>query len=229
MENYNKESIGKLSSFLEQAAANPDVMKDASWRASLQSQLNSIDYAKLGMLEQSANNLREGLKMRAQMEAAGQYNKDWDLSDIPNYDTLTKGEVFSDISPIKYMTANELSNKYFDNLKPGDLGTVWRDGVKYRVIGNSLQDLETIYDTHENDLINSPQGKAYMRQFITANNGDINKARDAFRNMIIASQMDRTLRPNLQVDQGWLTQEKLRAARSLGNTETTYGMPTRQQ
>ena len=65
MENYQRESIGKLAPFLEQAAANPEVMKDASWRSSLQAQLNSIDYAKLGMLEQSANNLREGLKMRA--------------------------------------------------------------------------------------------------------------------------------------------------------------------
>lgn len=229
MENYNKESIGKLSPFLEQAAANPEVMKDAAWRASLQAQLNSIDYAKLGMLEQSANNLREGLKMRAQMEAEGLYNPNWDRSDIPNYDTLGSKEVFSDITPVKYMTANELSNKYFDNLKPGDLGPVWRDGVKYRAIGNSYQDLETIYDTYENDLINSPQGREYMRQFIAKNNGNIDAARANFREMILASQMDRTLRPNLQVDQGWLTQEKLRAARSLGDAETMHTTPTRQQ
>lgn len=229
MENYNKETIGKLSPYLEQVAKNPAVMKDAAWRASLQSQLNSLDYTKLGMLEQSADNLRAGLEMRAKMEAEGLYNKDWDLSDIPNYDTLGSNAVFSDISPVKYMTANELSNKYFDNLKAGDLGTVWRDGVKYRAIGNSVKDLEAIYDTYENDLINSPQGKAYMRQFIAANNGDIESAREDFRSMILSSQMDRTIRPNLQVDQGWLLQEKARIARSVGTQEVNYTAPTRQQ
>lgn len=229
MENYNKESIGKLSPFLEQAAANPEVMKDAAWRASLQAQLNSIDYAKLGMLEQSADNLREGLKMRAKMEAEGLYNPNWDRSDIPNYDTLGSKEVFSDITPVKYMTANELSNKYFDNLKPGDLKPVWIDGIKYRQIGNSVQDLEAIYDTYENDLINSPQGREYMRQFIIDKNGDVSAARDAFREMIIASQMDRTRRPTLQVDQGWLAQQKLAAARGAGTGYSAEQLrPTRQ-
>ena len=229
MENYNKESIGKLAPFLEQAAANPNVMKDAAWRASLQTQLNNIDYAKLGMLEQSADNLRAGLKMRAQMEAEGLYNKNWDRSDIPNYDTLGSKEVFSDITPVKYMTANELSNKYFDNLKAGDLGPVWRDGIKYRAIGNSVEDLEKIYDTYENDMINSPQGREYMRQFIADNNGDINAARSDFRSMILASQMDRTIRPNLQVDQGWLMQQKINIARGISNTDMNHVAPTRQQ
>lgn len=231
MENYNKESIGKLAPFLEQAQANPEVMKDAAWRASLQTQLNNIDYAKLGMLEQSANNLREGLKMRAQMEAEGLYNPNWDRSDIPNYDTLGSKEVFSDITPVKYMTANDLSNKYFDNLKAGDLGPVWRDGVKYRAIGNSAEDLEKIYDTYENDLINSPQGREYMRQFISDNGGDINAARSAFRSMIIASQMDRTLRPSLEVDQGWLAKEKLNAARAAAvpQPQPEIVSPTRKQ
>lgn len=229
MENYQRESVGKLAPFLEQAAANPEVMKDASWRASLQTQLNSIDYAKLGMLEQSANNLREGLKMRAKMEAEGLYNPNWDRSDIPNYDTLGSKEVFSDITPVKYMTANELSNKYFDNLKPGDLEPIWRDGIKYRQIGNSVQDLEAIYDTYENDLINSPQGQEYMRQFIIDKNGDVSAARDAFREMIIASQMDRTRRPTLQVDQGWLAQQKLAAARGAGAGYSAEQLrPTRQ-
>ena len=230
MENYNKESIGKLSPFLEQAAANPEVMKDAAWRASMYNQLNNIDYAKLGMLEQSAENLRQGLKVRAQMEAEGLYNKNWDRSDIPNYDTLRNKKVFDDISPVKYLTANELSNAYFDNLKPGDLDPVWKDGIKYRQIGNTFEDLEEIYDHYENDLINTPQGKEYLRQFTIYNNGDVHAAREDFRNMILASQMDRTLRPKLEVDQGWLANEKLRIARAAANTkpdvEPVY--PTRQ-
>ena len=35
MENYQRESIGKLTPFLEQAAANPEVMKDSAWRSAM--------------------------------------------------------------------------------------------------------------------------------------------------------------------------------------------------
>jgi hypothetical protein len=65
------------------------------------------------------------------MKAEGLYNEDWDESDIANYDTLGSNRVFEDISPVRYMTANQLSNPYFDNLKPGSLGVQWKDGVKY--------------------------------------------------------------------------------------------------
>lgn len=228
-QNYYKESIGKFAPLIEQAAANPELMKTAAFRAQLQNAYNTVDYTTLSMLEESANNLRAGLEMRAKMKAEGLYNKNWDRSDIPNYDTLRSKEVFSDITPVKYMTANELSNKYFDNLKAGDLGPVWRDGIKYRAIGNSVEDLEKIYDTYENDLINSPQGREYMRQFIADNNGDVNAARSDFRSMILASQMDRTIRPNLQVDQGWLMQQKIKIARGIGDTDMSHVAPTRQQ
>ena len=39
------------------------------------------------------------------------------------YDTLSNKRVFSDITPVRYMTADELSNPYFSNLKPSSLGS----------------------------------------------------------------------------------------------------------
>ena len=72
-------------------------------------------------------------------------------------------KVFEDISPVKFMTANQLSNPYFDNLKPGSLGVQWKDGVKYQVTGNNMDDLYAVANAHYNDLINTPQGQKYYQ------------------------------------------------------------------
>jgi hypothetical protein len=102
--------------------------------------------------------------MRAKMEAEGRYKKSWDQSNIPQYDTLSNKSVFSDITPIRYMTADEMSNPYFSNLKPSSLGSVWKDGVKYDRQGITYDTLYSIADARFNDLISTPQGKEYYKE-----------------------------------------------------------------
>ena len=207
-ENYYNMTIGQMSDLINQAATDPDRMKDAGFRAQFYNRLNSLNYAGLSQLKESAENLRAGLEMRAKMEAAGKYNENWDDADIAGYDTLRTGRVFEDITPIEYMNANQLSNAYFDNLKAGTIGSTWRDGVKYTVTGNTVEDLRAVADAHMNDLIATPQGRMYMRDFLRKNNGDEEAAIADFRDMIVASQMDRTLRPTLTVDPAWLASLK---------------------
>jgi len=72
----------------------------------------------------------------------------------------------TDLAPIKYVTANELSNQYFDNMRPGALGQITRNGVKYNLTGNNYSDLKAIADAHYNDLINTPQGQQYYKQLL---------------------------------------------------------------
>lgn len=201
---YYEESIGKFAPLIEQAVANPDLMKSSAFRAQLQNAYNTVNYANLSMLEESAANQRAGLEMRAKMKAEGKYKDSWDLSDIASYDTLRQKRVFTDITPVQYMNFNEMSNKYFDNLKAGDLGYEWRDGVRYRKIGNNEEDLMRVYDTFRNDLIDSPQGQMHLRDFKMSGMTD-EQAENAFRKMIIGSQMDRVVRPQLVVDQGYYT------------------------
>ena len=208
---YYDLTMGHLKNTIQKAAQNPEFLKTAAGRAELQGMINSVDYASLGQLKQSADNLKAGLEIRAKMKAEGLYNEDWDDVDIANYDTLGRKEIFSDITPVKYMTANELSNKYFDNLKRGDIDFTWKDGVKYRVIGNTEEDLEQIYDRYRNDLINTPQGKKYLQDFKRMGYTD-QEAEQQFREMIIGSQMDRIIRPELRVDEGWLALAKLSAS-----------------
>lgn len=211
---------------ISQIAQNPDAMKDASFRANLQSLINSTDYSSLSLLKESADNLRLGLQTRAKMKAEGLYNEDWDESDIANYDTLGTKKVFEDISPVKFMTANQLSNPYFDNLKPGSLGVQWKDGVKYQVTGNNMDDLYAVANAHYNDLINTPQGQKYYQQMLKNTGGDADAARQQFIDMIASSQIDRTRRPQLTVDPLWLVQAKAAASRT-GRDEIIRPNPTR--
>lgn len=225
-ENYYNMTIGRMSDLINQAASDPDAMKDPGFRARFYSRLNGLNYAGLAQLRESADNLRAGLETRARMEAEGLYNENWDDSNIPEYDTLGTGRVFDDITPVRYMNANQLSNPYFDNLKPGTLRPVWQDGVKYQVTGNTVEDLEAVADAHMNDLIATPQGQMYMRDFLRARNGNEELARSDFRDMIVASQIDRTLRPTLTVDPAWLAQLRSSASRS-GTVDVQRPVPTR--
>ena len=205
---YYDLSLGRMQGLIDEVTANPDSIKDPSFRSRLFSNLNSLDYAKLSMLKESADNLRLGLKTRAEMEAKGLYNRNWDESDIASYDTLTQNRVFDDITPVAYMNANQLSDAYFDNMKPGTIGPVYEDGIKYIATGNTIEDLKAIANAHMSDLIATPQGQMYMKDFLKRRNGNYEKAEEDFKNMIVASQMSRILRPTLTVDPVWLATAK---------------------
>ena len=117
MENYQRESIGKLAPFLEQAAANPEVMKDSAWRSQMQSAINNIDYAKLGMYEQSAANLNARLQNIAKMEAAGKYNPNWDRLNISAWNSDEQG-VMNDLTPIEFQSLEAFGAPYVKDLQP---------------------------------------------------------------------------------------------------------------
>lgn len=210
---------------INQIANNPDAMKDASFRANLQSLINSTDYSSLSLLKESADNLRAGLEMRAKMEAEGKYKEGWDDSNIPQYDTLGNKRVFSDITPVRYMTADELSNPYFSNLKPSSLGSVWKDGVKYNRAGITYDTLYDIANARFNDLVSTPQGQKYYKEALQAAGGNESVAREAFVGMIADSQRDRIVNQDT-VDPLWLIQAKHAASRT-GKDEIIRPKPTR--
>lgn len=210
---------------ISQIAQNPDAMKDASFRANLQSLINSTDYSSLSLLKESADNLRAGLEMRAKMEAEGKYKEGWDDSNIPQYDTLSNKRVFSDITPVRYMTADELSNPYFSNLKPSSLGSVWKDGVKYNRAGITYDTLYDIANARFNDLVSTPQGQKYYKEALQATGGNEAAAREAFVGMIADSQRDRIVNQDT-VDPLWLIQAKQAASRT-GKDEIIRPNPTR--
>ena len=210
---------------ISQIAQNPDAMKDASFRANLQSLINSTDYSSLSLLKESADNLRAGLEMRAKMEAEGKYKEEWDDSNISQYDTLSNKRVFSDITPVRYMTADELSNPYFSNLKPSSSGSVWKDGVKYNRASITYDTLYDIANARFNDLVSTPQGQKHYKEALQATGGNEAAAREAFVGMIADSQRDRIINQDT-VDPLWLIQARYAASRT-GKDEIIRPNPTR--
>lgn len=212
-ENYYNMTIGRedFQNAINQMVSNPDYMKDASNRAQLQSLINSVDYAALSQLKESADYQRMGLQTRAKMKAEGRLKDSWDKSDIANYDTLGTGKIFDDITPVAYMNLNELSTPYFNDLKPGFLGTDYVNGTRYIVTGNNMEDLMAVATAKFNDLIDTPQGQKYFEEYLAMNNGDANAAKSQFINAVAQSQIDRTRRPKYDVDPAFIEQIKIQS------------------
>lgn len=227
-ENYYNMTIGRedFQNAINQMVSNPDYMKDASNRAQLQSLINSVDYAALSQLKESADYQRMGLQTRAKMKAEGRLKDSWDKSDIANYDTLGTGKIFDDITPVAYMNLNELSTPYFNDLKPGFLGTDYVNGTRYIVTGNNMEDLMAVATAKFNDLIDTPQGQKYFEEYLAMNNGDANAAKSQFINAVAQSQIDRTRRPKYDVDPAFIEQLKHSLkAKAAGASNTSNVLP----
>lgn len=227
-ENYYNMTIGRedFQNAINQMVSNPDYMKDASNRAQLQSLINSVDYAALSQLKESADYQRMGLQTRAKMKAEGRLKDSWDKSDIANYDTLGTGKIFDDITPVAYMNLNELSTPYFNDLKPGFLGTDYVNGTRYIVTGNNMEDLMAVATAKFNDLIDTPQGQKYFEEYLAMNNGDANAAKSQFINAVAQSQIDRTRRPKYDVDPAFIEQLKYSLkAKAAGASNTSNLLP----
>lgn len=227
-EKYYNMTIGRedFQNAINQMVSNPDYMKDASNRAQLQSLINSVDYAALSQLKESADYQRMGLQIRAKMKAEGRLKDSWDKSDIANYDTLGTGKIFDDITPVAYMNLNELSTPYFNDLKPGFLGTDYVNGTRYVVTGNNMEDLMAVATAKFNDLIDTPQGQKYFEEYLAMNNGDANAAKSQFINAVAQSQIDRTRRPKYDVDPAFIEQLRYSLeAKAAGASEASQVLP----
>jgi hypothetical protein len=167
-----------------------------------------------------------GLQTRAKMKAEGRLKDSWDKSDIANYDTLGTGKIFDDITPVAYMNLNELSTPYFNDLKPGFLGTDYVNGTRYIVTGNNMEDLMAVATAKFNDLIDTPQGQKYFEEYLAMNNGDANAAKSQFINAVAQSQIDRTRRPKYDVDPAFIEQLKYSLkAKAAGASNTSNVLP----
>ena len=139
MENYNKQSIGKLTPFIEQAAANPSLMKDPAFRSQIQSQINSINYAELGRLEQSRDNMIQRQKYNSELALKGLYDPLLHDVDFDNYDS-TKG-IFQDVSPLPYMNMHNWVKGWVDNLDY-EFQEVTPDGWAIHAVTDAMTDAQ---------------------------------------------------------------------------------------
>ena len=160
MENYKKASIDKLAPFIEQASANPSLMKDASFRAQIQNAINNIDYAELGAYERSRDAMLERQKVNQQLALAGKYNPLWHDVDFYNYDTR-KG-IFQDTAPIAYKSEVDMVKPYVDNLKSRFITS---DGT-YDYTGVSTADTDRELAKNISAIRNTPEYAMHLQSLM---------------------------------------------------------------
>lgn len=149
---YYDATIGKFKDLVEQAATNPDAMKDAAFRQQMQQRINNLDYAQLSNLRQSREGMLARQKANQELMLRGQYNPLWHDVNFGAYDT-TKAGVFNDVSPLAYKSEVDIVKPFVDNLKASFLGSkngfLWKGVTEATTDAQVSQALSSIQNTPE--------------------------------------------------------------------------------
>lgn len=190
IENYYNMSLGQMEDLINEAAINPDKMKDAGFRARFYSRLNSLDYAGLSELKAGAEALKQRRANVAEMIANNTYYENWDqYRDLSNYDTLRQG-ILDELAPISYRSMLQLASPYVENMKPTFFkGQAPNSGVSmpytnWMAITPEMRAREL--NAHFSDIIATPQGKMHLQEirdmYPNANDAEV---MDMFMNQLM--------------------------------------------
>lgn len=136
---YYENSLGKIRDLIDEAATNPDAMKDANFRARLNSRIANLDYATLSNLRQSREGMLARQKANQELMIKGMYNPLWHDVDFTNYNTVDSG-IFNDVAPLAYKSEVDLVRPYVDNLKASFMGV--KDGWIHQGVSTDRTDYE---------------------------------------------------------------------------------------
>lgn len=136
---YYENSLGKIRDLIDEAATNPDAMKDANFRARLNSRIANLDYATLSNLRQSREGMLARQKANQELMMKGMYNPLWHDVDFTNYSTVDSG-IFNDVAPLAYKSEVDLVRPYVDNLKASFMGV--KDGWIHQGVSTDRTDYE---------------------------------------------------------------------------------------
>lgn len=136
---YYENSLGKIKDLIDEAATNPNAMKDANFRARLNSRIANLDYATLSNLKQSREGMLARQKANQELMIKGMYNPLWHDIDFTNYNTVDSG-IFNDIAPLAYKSEVDLVRPYVDNLKASFMGV--KDGWIHQGVSTDRTDYE---------------------------------------------------------------------------------------
>lgn len=154
---YYENSLGKIRDLIDEAATNPDAMKDANFRARLNSRIANLDYATLSNLKQSREGMLARQKANQELMIKGMYNPLWHDVDFTNYNTVDSG-IFNDIAPLAYKSEVDLVRPYVDNLKAKFMG------VKNGWIHQGVSTNRTDYEIQRNlsSIQNTPEYQKHL-------------------------------------------------------------------
>ena len=172
VENYYKLSLGQLDDLIQEAAADPNKMKDPGYRARLMGRINGLDYAALGRLRAGADALRTRQSNVANMIANDTYYENWDrFRDLSNYDTLRQG-ILDEVAPTPYKSVFDLASPYVDDMKPtffqgrSPITNMRMPYTNWMAITPEMRAREL--NAHLSDIIATPQGQMHLQEIAQA-------------------------------------------------------------
>ncbi len=208
---YYDETYGRALPVAEELSKNLDMIKTAEGRSKIYSAINNVDRAKLSMLRQSAEGLRERQKVNQRLMLEGKYNPLWHDVDFTGYNTLTSG-IYNDVSPLGYQSIKDLTDKYVNNLKDSYLGRS-NGFIHTGVTGDQIK---KILDENRSGILSTPEAQMHMQVYLKQNPGAT--AEDAANAFMERAYIDNQeyIRNNITVDpyamQALKEQQALRVA-----------------
>ena len=123
VDNYHRIALNdNIQRVMNEAVANPNVMKSAAWRSSMAGALNSVDYASLSKLKKSAEQADLYDKLYKSLAAQGKMPPGWEKDWYSTYDTLAEQKIF-DKTPLPYSSVEDVAYSYVDELEDTYLGS----------------------------------------------------------------------------------------------------------
>lgn len=161
VDTYNKTAFTpQVKQYIQQAASNPSVMRDMSWRSGLQAAINSVDYGMLNKLKSSAESAKLYDAAAKKLAIEGKLPPGWEPNYFDTYSTAESG-VFNE-NPLPYQTKTDIVKPYLDNLKDSYL---WTEkgydyyGVDAATIANQLK-------VFESDILNNPTNQREIQRYV---------------------------------------------------------------
>lgn len=197
VEAWNQSTMEPISQMVDDMLAHGiDPTRSPEARAILSRRMSTIPYAKLAEMKQSAENAKVYLKTRAEMQAKGLWNPDFENfilggKTLENWDTSKNG-MWTRLAPESYQDLNSATKGWYDAMKPGYLYT--KDG--YDWIGNSEDDVRSVARQHLPDLTSNYwryQKELARRQVGTDDFGE--SAQRQFENNLVAAAAEKYMRP----------------------------------
>lgn len=138
----------RLKARINEAVANPSVMKSAAWRSGLFGDINSVDYASLSKLKASAEAAKVYDTAVKKLAMEGKMPPGWEPDYFNTYSTVDSGQVFN-ATPLPYTTVGDTVHPLVDNLKSEYINT--RGGYDYFGVSDSRA--EDQVDRNKSELL----------------------------------------------------------------------------
>lgn len=197
-----------------------DLFKSPEGRAIVAQLSHSVDPMQFNMMRQSAENAKEYLKARRQLEANGLYSPlyaKYDGPSLSDYSTLESG-IWDKMSPTPIQNTHTFTEPFFKDIKP-TIRKESKNGVSYTVSEISVDDLRRVAESKFNDLVNTQQGRVMYNYYLGQSGGDPELAKQMFNNAIVDANLGRVNRSDDYEDNYFKREELKLAQRKLDLTE----------